>query len=139
MARARAARTDRLRDGLNGAFFGRDNYSRVETFTNTANGKWFTLSANGVVQDIRATVVDGSVLEFVTHEVGQPFVVTNMNGQVVLRDRGRLEFTYLFDTEGDAFPGGIFLGDTDFHVAGPHPGFFLDDAATCEGVTNLIG
>ena len=124
---------------LSEAFYGRDNYSVTEVFTNVANGKWFTLTANGVVQDIKATLVEGDVVEFVTHEVGQPFVVTNMDGEVVLRDRGRIEFTYLFDTFGDGVPSGVPIEDLGVHIAGPHPGFFLDDAATCEGIVNLIG
>ena len=69
-----------------GAFFLHDNFSVLETLTNRQNDKSFTVSRDGVFQDIRATRVDGSIFEFVSHEVGQPFVVRDMDGNVVLRD-----------------------------------------------------
>ena len=121
------------------AFFGHDNYSYVETLTNVANDKFFTISGNGLNQDVQATHVDGSIFQFVTHNVGQPFVVRNMSGAVVLRDRGSLSFTYLFDTGGDNVPGGTFLADVSLRVSGPHPGFFLDDAGFCALAVRLIG
>lgn len=124
---------------LAGAFFGHNNYSSVDTFTNIANGKFFTISANGLNQDVRATHVEGSIFEFVSHDVGQPYTVRDMSGAVVLRDRGSLSFTYLFDSGGDNVPGGIFLEDISFRASGPHPGYFLDEAAQCAGVIALIG
>lgn len=124
---------------LAGAFFGHDNYSSVDTFTNIANDKFFTITANGLNQDVQATHVEGSIFEFVTHNVGQPYTVRNMSGDVVLRDRGSLTETYLFDTGGDNVPGGTFLEDVSLRVSGPHPGFFLDEAAQCAGVIAMIG
>jgi hypothetical protein len=124
---------------LAGAFFGHDNYQYLDTFTNIDNGKFFTISANGLNQDVQATHVEGSIFEFVTHQVGQPYVVRDMSGAVVLRDRGSLSFTYLFDTGGDNVPGGTFLEDVSLRVSGPHPGFFLDEAAQCAGVIAMIG
>lgn len=122
-----------------GAFFVQDHFSGVETFTNTANGKFFTISHDGVFQELRATRVEGSVFEFVAHEVGQPFVVRDMDGRVVLRDRGNITSTVLFDTLGDDEPGGDFLGVVDVRVSGPHPGFFLEPGEECPGVNDLIG
>ena len=119
-----------------GAFFAHDNYSVLETITNRQNNKSFTVSRDGVFQDIRATRVDGSIFEFVSHEVGQPFVVRDMDGNVVLRDRGAITFTYLFDTLGDDEPGGEFIEELDVRISGPHPGFGPPD---CAGVNNLIG
>jgi hypothetical protein len=119
-----------------GAFFVHDNFSVLETITNRQNGKSFTVSRDGVFQDIRATRVDGSIFEFVSHEVGQPFVVRDMDGNVVLRDRGAITFTYLFDTLGDDVPGGEFIEELDVRISGPHPGFGPPD---CAGVHNLIG
>lgn len=124
---------------LAGAFFAHDNYWYVETWTNVANGKFFTISGNGLVHDVKATHVEGSIFQFVTNEVGQPFVVRNMAGAVVLRDRGSLSFTYLFDTGGDNVPGGTFLEDVSLRVSGPHPGFFLDEATACAAVIAMIG
>ena len=122
-----------------GAFFAHDNYQYVDTFTNIANDKFFTISANGLAQDVQATHVEGSIFEFVTHNVGQPYTVRNMSGDVVLRDRGSISFTYLFDTGGDDVPGGTFLEDISVRVSGPHPGFFLDEATACAGVIAMIG
>lgn len=124
---------------LAGAFFGHNNYSYVDTFTNIANDKFFTISGNGLNQDVRATRVEGSIFEFVSHDVGQPYTVRDMSGAVVLRDRGSLSFTYLFDTLGDNVPGGTFLQDVSLRVSGPHPGFFLDEADVCPSVIGMIG
>lgn len=122
-----------------GAFFFQDNYSSVETWTNPENDKFVTLSSHGVYQDIKATRVEGSIFEFVTHDVGQPFVLRDMDGNVVLRDRGAVTTTYVFDTGGDDEPGGVYVSDPDVRVSGPHPGFFLDEEDQCDLVRELIG
>jgi hypothetical protein len=122
-----------------GAFFLHDNYSVLETITNNDTGRFLTASHDGVIQDIRATRVDGSIFEFVSHEVGQPFVVRDMDGDVVVRDRGALTFTYLFDTLGDDVPGGVFIEELDVRVSGPHPVFFLEPGEECPTVLALIG
>lgn len=124
---------------LTTAFFGHNIFSNFETLTNTANGKFFTISAKGLGIDVKATHVEGSIFQFVTNTAGQPFVIRDMSGAVVLRDRGVVSETYLFDTRGDSVPGGDFLMDVSVRVAGPHPGFFLDEAGFCDLVANLIG
>lgn len=91
------------------------------------------------MQDVRATNVGGSVFEFVTHEVGQVFVVRDMDGNLVLRDRGRIAWTYLFDTLGDTEPGGVELDELDVRVSGPHPGYDISDEDYCAAVQDLIG
>lgn len=121
-----------------GAFFLQDNYSGVETFTNPVNGKFFTVSHDGIFKEIKATPVGDGVFEFVDHEAGQPFVVRDMDGNVLLRDRGLISFTYLFDTGGDALPGGEFIELLDVRVSGPHPGFFLEDGDECPAVVELL-
>ena len=121
------------------AFFLHDNYSVLETITNRQNDKFFTVSHDGVFQDVRATRVEGSVFEFVSHDVGQPFVVRDMDGNVVLRDRGAITFTYLFDTLGDDLPGGDIIVDLDVRVSGPHPGFFASPEDQCAAVQDMIG
>jgi hypothetical protein len=129
---------------LAGAFFGHDVFSYTETFTNitplsSSEGKFFTISGSYLNQDVRATHVEGAIFEFVTHQVGQPYVVRNMAGRAVLRDRGALTFTYLFDTGGDNVPGGTTTQDLSVRISGPHPGFFLDPSAQCPGLLSLIG
>ena len=129
---------------LAGAFFGHDQFSYTETYTNVtpgslSEGKFFTISGSSLTQDVRATHVDGNIFQFVTHQVGQPYVVRNMAGQVVLRDRGAITVTYLFDTGGDNVPGGTNGDVLSLRVSGPHPGYFLDPAAQCAGLVSLIG
>ena len=131
-----------IREGKNkqaSAFFLQDNYSVLETITNRQNGKFFTISHDGVFQDIRATRVEGNIFEFVSHDVGQPLVVRDMDGNVVVRDRGAIAFTYLFDTLGDDVPGGDFIADLDVRVSGPHPAFFTEPGDECPAVVDMIG
>ena len=60
-------------------------------------------------------------------EAGQRFTVTDMNGEIRIRERGQLRFTYLFDTEGNdgddgnPAPGGTVLEELDVRVAAPMP------------------
>jgi hypothetical protein len=62
-----------------------------------------------------------------------------MTGAVVLRNRGVIRTTILFDTLGDDTPGGVTLEELDVSVAGPHPGFFMDEDGFCTLVQDLIG
>lgn len=108
------------------AFFDHNNYWWQETHTNQTTGKTISISANGLFQETRATRVDGSIFLFSSVNAGQPFVVRDAAGNVLLRDRGAIKETILFDTTGDDVPGGIFIESVSLSVAGPHPGFFFD-------------
>ena len=124
-----------------GAFFVRDNFGFVGTWTNAtegsdAEGKFLTYSGNYSVHDLRATHVEGTIFEFVTHEVGQRFAVRDMDGNVVIRDRAHRPTPTSSMTEGDDGPGGTFVADIDFRVSGPHPG---QDVDFCAIVVSLIG
>ncbi len=94
-------RADKKLDG-NALFT--DNYQVTETWT-AADGRWFTLSANGVFKDIKAKSLGGSVYEFTFHDVGQPFVITDSTGTVVSRDRGNItgHFTIDFESGSENF------------------------------------
>jgi hypothetical protein len=118
------------------AFFANDNFSYTETHTNAETGAFLTISGNGVFNEIRATRVEGNIFEFEAVEAGQPFVVYDSAGNLVLRDRGSIHHRILFDTEGDNQPGGVFIADLEPDVHGPHPGF---DTDFCEIITPLIG
>ena len=64
-----------------------------------------------------------------------------MTGRIVSRDRGVIRETYLFDTLGDATPGGLFLETLGLRVSGPHPllpGGFFDGDAFCAIVRPLL-
>jgi dienelactone hydrolase len=131
--------TFRVREGKNGdesAFFVSDNYSYREVHTNQDTGEWFVVRGNGLFTDVKATRVEGSIFEFVTVEAGQPFVVEDSAGNVVLRDRGAIRYRILFDTLGDDEPGGEVVEFLGAEINGPHPGFFTD---FCAIAGDLIG
>ena len=86
-----------------------DNYEYSDTWTNLANGRSLTIWGNAVFRDVKATHVEGSIFQFTTVESGRPFNLADASGRVLLRDRGAIRETYLFDTRGDDVPGGIFL------------------------------
>ena len=116
---------------LTTAFFGIDNYDATDTLTNEANGNFVQVEHNGVVHDIQATHVSGSIFVFTTISAGQPIRIRDMTGRVVSRDRGVKRETYLFDTLGDDTPGGLYLEQLGLLVSGPHPlfpGVFNEDA-----------
>ena len=112
------------------AFFLHDNYEFSETWTNRDSGTWITLSGNGLFQETRATHLGGTLFSFRSINAGQPFVVHDQNGDLVMRDRGVIRQEITFDTLGDDTPGGAFVADVSFEVAGPHPGLDFDLCAT---------
>ena len=116
------------------AFFGLDNYSFSETWTNAANGKSFTITANASFNEIRAHRVEGTVFEFWAVEAGQ-FRMYDSTGRLVARDRGSILWHILFDTEGDDVPGGEVIQEFEPVLRGKHPGF--EDF--CGLITPLIG
>ena len=129
----------RIRAGkgeIDSAFFVNDNFSYTETHTNADTGAFITIAGNAVFNEIKATRLEGNIFEFEAVEAGQPFVVYDSDGNLVLRDRGSIHFHALFDTGGDDVPGGEFLEDLGADVHGPHPGFETD---FCEIITPLIG
>jgi len=133
-ARIRAGKGD-----LDTAFFGLDNYRYSETWTNTDTGRMFTIWGDAVIRDVKATHIAGSIFQFTTVESGRPFNLVDSSGRTLLRDRGSIRETYLFDTEGDHTPGGIFLETIALRVAGPHPAFDLSEDEFCAVVAPLLG
>jgi hypothetical protein len=111
------------------AFFAHDNYEFSEVWTRRDTGDYITVSGNGLFQETRATRVSGTIFSFSSINAGQPFVVHDSDGNLVLRDRGVIRETILFDTLGDATPGGEFIEDVSFSVGGPHPGLDFDPCA----------
>jgi hypothetical protein len=121
------------------AFFERFNLKATDTFTNLENGESFSIDTSEVSNELKATRVSGNVFEFTIIEAGQPFVVRDSAGRIVLRDRGNIRRSLLFDTLGDSAPGGIVLDETVLRVSGPQPGFDLTDEQFCDMVVSLIG
>jgi hypothetical protein len=102
-----------------------DNYSGVETFTNTANNKTATLLHQGLFKDVRIEHVDGTVYQITAIETGRPVVAIGPEGNKLITDRGRIRYTFFIDTQGDSDPSNdVFLGELAPEVAGPHPVFF---------------
>jgi hypothetical protein len=118
------------------AFLDLNRQSFREVHTNVDTGKWFVVRGHSLYHEIRGTQVEGNIYEFTAIQAGQPFVIEDSSGRVVVRDRGVIRETYLFDTLGDGVPGGEFLGYTSIVVHGPHPGF-ADDFPFCEIAADL--
>jgi hypothetical protein len=124
----------------NGQFFYFENrVSYTDVITNPETGAFFTVTGSSLFKESQARLVEGTVFTFNTVEAGQPFVVTDMTGQVVLRDVGLIEVSYLLDSLGDGAPGGAILEEPQLvRVAGPHPGF-EDTFDFCVLADQLIG
>jgi hypothetical protein len=118
------------------AFLDLNRQTFREVHTNVETGKWFVVRGNSLYHEIRGTQVEGNIYEFTSIEAGQPFVIEDSSGNVVVRDSGMIRQTFLFDTLGDGVPGGEFLGDISIVVHGPHPGF-ADDFPFCQIAADL--
>ena len=112
---------------LDSFFFQHVNVAFHEVHTNLETGETLTVSGRLLDKEIRATRVEGTVFEVTRIVAGQPFTVRGSDGKVLLRDRGVVVVTYLFDTLGDDVPGGDFLEELSVEVHGPHPGFGVFD------------
>lgn len=107
-----------------------DNYEVHETLT--ANGRTLTIDHQGLYKDLHITLVGGTVYQFVSMEAGQPFVVRDGDGNVLIRDRGVLRTTFQVDTKGDTdLDNDVFVEDSFEVLAdhGRHPGFYIDFCA----------
>jgi hypothetical protein len=116
-----------------------DNYASDTVFTNPATGAWFTHHAQGLYKDLRIVHVEGTVYRFEAIEAGQPFVIRDSDGNVVVRDRGRLLTGFTVDTLGDDDLENDIFVDGSFDLLadnGRHPGFYID---FCDIATDLIG
>jgi hypothetical protein len=112
--------------------FAFDNYSAVETYTNVANEKTFTLIHQGLFKDLQIELVEGTVYQFTAIETGQPVFGIGPDGKRFPIDRGRIRYTFFVDTQGDAdLDNDLFLGFEEPDVAGPHP-VFVGDADFCD-------
>ena len=118
------------------AFLAHDNYRFRVVLTNTANGEWLLFRGNGLFREASARHVSGDIWEFTAYDSGQQFVVEDSDGNVVLRDRGRLGFRATFDTFGDGQPGGELIEEELIFESGHHPGLDVD---FCPLLEELIG
>jgi hypothetical protein len=120
-------------------FYFENRVEYTDVITNPETGAFFTVTGSSLFKEGQARLVEGDVFTYNTIEAGQPFVVTDMTGHVVLRDVGLIEVSYLFDSLGDGAPGGVGLEEPQVvRVAGPHPGF-EDTFDFCVLADQLIG
>jgi hypothetical protein len=110
------------------AFFAHNNYAFSETHTNP-DGDVLVISGNGLFQETRAVPLGNNQFAFSSVNSGQPFIVRDADGNLLVRDRGTIRETIVFDTQGDDVVGGIFVEELSFKVAGPHDGLGFD---TCD-------
>ena len=120
------------------AFLGKDTYRLRTVVTNLDNDKWFLITGHGTFKELSATHVEDDIYEFEAIDVGQPFEIRDADENLIARDRGRIRYTFLFDTFGDGQPGGEFASEPVFDLAGPHPSFD-EDFPFCEIVDELVG
>jgi hypothetical protein len=118
-----------------------DNYEWHTVYTNPANGKWFRADGQGLYRDLHVTKVEGTVYTFVSQEVGRPYTLTDMNGNRLFMDRGRLLTTFQVDTKGDDDLSNDEFIDGSFQLLaenGAHPGYDFN-GDFCDIVRNLLG
>jgi hypothetical protein len=128
----------RIRTGkgnLATAFFGQFNVDFSETWT-AANGRFVTVTGNSVFNEVKAVPLGGNLFRFTAVEAGQPFRLYDSEGNLLLRDRGVIRHSAVFDTEGDASPGAVLIEEFEPSVRGPHPGFF--DETLCPVLVPLL-
>lgn len=116
-----------------------DRFDVSTVYTNPVTGARFTISGNGLYKDMRLSQVSGTIYRLDAMEVGRPFQVRDSAGRLVIADHGRLLFTGLLDTKGDADLGNDEFLDGTFQVLadnGAHPGFYTD---ACALANDLIG
>jgi len=104
-----------------------NNYYNLETLT--ANGRTMTVEHQGLYKDLRIALVSGTVYRFTSMESGQPFVVRDGAGDLILRDRGVLVTQFTVDTKGDSDLDNDVFVEGSFSLlkdAGRHPGFYID-------------
>ena len=117
------------------AFFEHDVIAYRETWT-AANGRFVTVTGKSSFNDVKAVALGDNLFRFTLVEAGQPFRLFDSHGNLLIRDRGSLRFTIVFDTLGDATPGGVVVEELEPSVRGPHPGF--DDAQLCPVLVPLL-
>ena len=118
-----------------------DNYEYHNVFTNPANGNWFTRDGNGLYKDLHIVNIEGTVYRFESVENGQPFVISDSDGNVVIRDRGQLRTGFIVDTKGDDdLENDEFIEGSDVLLAdhGSHPQWHRTQDEYCAIVNDLL-
>ncbi len=78
----------------------------------TADGVTLTTEGHGLFKDRRATHVEGTVWEFIVSDLGVPYSLFDPSGQLLVRDRGVITWSFRVDTLGDVDPDNdVFLDE----------------------------
>src|SRR4051812_3890323 len=119
-----------------------DNYEWHVISRNPANGKWFREDGQGQYKDVKITKVVGTIYTFVSQETGRPYTLTDMHGNKVFFDRGKITTTFQVDTKGDNDLSNDVFIDGSFQVlgiSGPHPMYLWDGDWCTDVVQPLLG
>ena len=113
-----------------------DSFRYRSVLTNPATGDWMVIRGNGVSRDMTATHLGGDLWEVTALYSGQPFVVEDSEGDVVVRDHGNLRTWSVVDTLGDGEPGGDIV---DFGITGIHGSYVGPELDFCDLLNDIIG
>lgn len=97
--------------GTDEAYLGWQQLSAVDTFTNPANGRFFTISNRSLFRETKGTHIEGNIWSFDSKTSGASFTVRDSSGRVVYRDSGTVRLVTTYDTLGDGQPGGEQVGE----------------------------
>ena len=117
------------------AFFEHDVIAYDETWA-AANGRFVTVTGKASFNDVKAVPLGDNLFRFSMVEAGQPFRLFDADGTLLLRDRGSIRFSAVFDTLGDEIPGGIMVEEFEPIMRGSHPS--SDDATLCTVLVPLL-
>ena len=108
------------------AWLGHDNYWFRSVLTNRDTGEYVVVSGRATFKEKTGTQIDGDIWEFTALEAGQPLVLRDSAGSVLLRLRGVVKYEATFDLLGDGMLGGELLEANIVHVGGPDPDYEFD-------------
>jgi hypothetical protein len=107
-----------------------------EVITNPETGKWLVVRGRTNSRDVTSTHVEGDIYRYRVQAAGQPFVVEDSNGKVVLRESGLLVYELVWETLSvDPYRGQLI----DFEFVSAHGRFPAEEDVFCQTVVALIG
>jgi dienelactone hydrolase len=106
-----------------------DNYSFREVHTDVATGRWFVVRADGQFKNVQARPVGGNLFEVTSRDTGQPMVIEDSTGAVVLRGAGAVTVRFRFDTAS-----GVIVEFESVTFAGHFP-----DESACSAEGSILG
>jgi hypothetical protein len=131
----RASGTLSIRAGtgkLAGVFFTHDRLVWSATDTRRSDGAALHWSGRNNFRETRARHVEGTIFK-VTSVGSGLFTVTDDAGNVIIRDRGSIRETILFDTLGDDSPDGETIESISIRASGQHPGAEFESCSILGG------